>query len=104
MTTREKTMTHLHITRHAQTRMSQRGIRESDPDVILALGTEIGPDRIMLMKQDARKEIEALKKRIANIERLTGKVLVVSDGCLVTAYHKAGRDRASRRGKNRRRR
>ena len=97
-------MNNLHITRHAETRMSQRGLRKSDLDVILALGTGIGRDRIMLMKQDAVKEIESLKKQIANIERLTGKVLVVSDGHLVTAYHETGRSRPPKRRAARRRR
>ena len=80
-------MTDLTITRHAETRMSQRGIRESDLDILLAHGTEIGPGRIALRKRDAQETIRRLKKRIANIERLTGKVLVVTEGRLVTAYH-----------------
>lgn len=89
-------MTSLAITRHAQARMSQRGIRETDVDFLLAHGTDMGADRIMLTKRDAAKAIRDLKKRIAHIERLTGKVIVVAEGCLVTAYHEAKRTR--RRG------
>ncbi len=80
-------MTNLTITHHGETRMSQRGIRETDLDVLFAHGTDIGRDRIMLMQRDAEKVIRDLKKQIANIERLTNKVIVVVDGHLVTAYH-----------------
>ena len=80
-------MTNLTITHHGETRMSQRGIRETDLDVLLTHGTDIGRDRIMLMQRDAAKVIRALKKQIANVERLTNKVLVVVDGHLITAYH-----------------
>ena len=80
-------MTGLAVTRHAEIRMSQRGIRKTDLGFLLAHGTEIGRDRIMLTKRDAAREIGALKKRIASFERLSGKVVVVSEGHLVTAYH-----------------
>ncbi|MCY4312481.1 MAG: hypothetical protein OXD44_02090 [Gammaproteobacteria bacterium] len=71
-------MTGLAITRHGEIRMSQRGFRKTDLEFLLAYGTEIGRDRIMLTKQDAAREIGMLKKKIANLERLSGKVLVVS--------------------------
>ena len=80
-------MTSLAITRHAEVRMSQRGIRETDVDFLLAHGTDVGPDRIVLTKRDAARAIRDLKNRIADIERLTGKVLVVAEGQLVTAFH-----------------
>ena len=80
-------MTALPITRHGGIRMSQRGIRETDLEVLLTHGTEIGRDRIMLKKRDAARVIRDLKKQIANIERLTDKVLVVADGQLITTYH-----------------
>lgn len=82
-------MTNLVITCHGETRMSQRGIRESDLDLILDYGTEIGQDRLMLTRRDAARLIGERKKEIAKIERLTDKVIVVSEGCLVTAYHQA---------------
>ena len=76
--------------------MSQRGIREADVDFLLAHGTDMGADRIMLTKRDAAKAIQDLKKRIAYIERLTGKVIVVAEGQLVTAYHRTRRARRPR--------
>ena len=80
-------MTGVVVTRHGEIRMSQRCIRETDLEVILAHGTEIGRNRIMLKRRDAAEAIRSLKKQIDNIERLTDKVLVVVDGQLVTAYH-----------------
>ena len=100
-------------TRHAEVRMSQRGFRKNDVKVILTHGTDIGRNRIMLLRRDAvevirkikkqiaelgrsrtllkerdaAEAIRALKKQIAHIERLTGKVVVVVEGVLVTAYH-----------------
>ena len=48
-------MTRLTITRHGEIRMSQRGIRKTDLEVLLNHGTEISRDRIMLKKRDAAK-------------------------------------------------
>ncbi len=90
-------MTSIAITRHGEARMSQRGIRRSDLDILLAHGTEIGPDRIMLKNQDAAKVIRNLKKQIAKLERLTGKEVVVADGRLITAFHRTRPIRLSSR-------
>lgn len=77
----------LELTRHAEARMSQRGIRKSDVELVLSLGTDIGRGRFLLKKRSAAKEIGALKRQMARIERLAGKVLVIEDGHLVTSYH-----------------
>ena len=82
-------MSDITISRHGIVRMSQRGIRDADLEVILAHGTDIGRNRIMLRRRDAVRVIQTLKKQIAKIERLTDKVLVVADGQLVTAYHQS---------------
>ena len=92
-------MTSLHITRHAEARMSQRGIRNSDLDVLLDHGTEIGQDRLLLRTRDAEMAIQDLKKRMARIQRLTGKVIVVSEGTLITAYHQSNSRRTNRKGR-----
>ena len=107
------------ITRHAEARMSQRGIRKADVPVLLDHGTETGPDSLMLMKRDAARLIEELRKRIAALqrlgrqaghetvqelkkkikalERITGEEIVVVDGQLVTAYHRTRPARPARR-------
>ena len=88
-------MTDITFTRHGEVRMSQRGIQKTDLDVILAHGTDIGRNRIMLKRRDADEAIRAHKKQIAKIERLKDKVLVVADGQLVTAYHQSAPIRPS---------
>ena len=80
-------MTSLDITRHGEARMSQRGFRRSDLDVLLALATEMGGDRLMLRARDADRAIAELKRRMAMLQRLRNTVLVISEGSLVTAYH-----------------
>lgn len=80
-------MTEVTITRHGESRMSQRGIRQSDLDILLDYGTEIGRNRIMLKNRIAAEEIRKLKKQISDIERLKGKVIVVMGKRIVTAYH-----------------
>lgn len=80
-------MTGLTITHHGEARMSQRGICKTDLEIFLIHGTDIGQGRIMLKKRDAAEAIRTFKKRIANIQRLKGKVLVVEGDHLVTAYH-----------------
>ena len=86
-------MMHIKVTRHAEARMSQRGIRWSDIEVLLEHGTETGPDRIMLTNRDAARLISGLKKQIAMVERVVGKEAVVANGVLVTAYHRTRPDR-----------
>ena len=90
-------MTTIAITRHGEARLSQRGLRNSDLDILLAHGTETGPDRIMLRKRDAVRIIRDLKRRIAELERLTGKEIVIAGGQLITAYHRTRPIRASGR-------
>ena len=43
----------------------------------------------MLTNRDAAELIRARKREIADIERLAGKVLVIAEGQLVTAYHQS---------------
>ena len=88
-------MTNLTITHHGEARMSQRGIRKADLNVILAHGTDIGRDRIMFTKRDAARITRDLKRLIADVERLTDKVLVVENGRLITAYHQTAPIRPS---------
>ena len=91
-------MNDLTITRHGEIRMAQRSFRDTDLALILAHGSEIGRNRIMLKRRDAAKAIRALKKQIGHIERLTDTVVVVADGQLVTAYYQTTPLRPSGRG------
>lgn len=96
----------LDYTRHAQTRMQQRGISGPDVDLIMACGTMVRPGLYMLRDRDADKEIKEHRCRIQALERNRGRAAVVEDGTVVTCYHvsgAAGRRAVRRDTKDRRR-
>lgn len=115
-------MSTLILSRHAETRMRQRGMRSSDLGFILRCGSEIGGDThdiYFLKRKDAQREIgrlqgvirrlkhqrgfasctdrereiRRLKLHIHTLERLRGRKLVVADGIVVTCYRSSPRDR-----------
>ena len=77
-------------TRHARTRMQQRGISGQDVDLIVACGTMVRPGLYMLRDRDADKEIQEHKRRIQALERNRGRAAVVEDGTVVTCYRVSG--------------
>ena len=79
-------MTDIVYTRHAETRMQQRGIRSLDITLILACATQIDDETWLVRKRDAKREIERRKREIQTLERLTNKKLVMPDGLVVTIY------------------
>lgn len=111
-------MTNLTYSRHAETRMSQRGIGRSIVDLILVNGTKIGRNQIVLKEKTATMMIHHLKKelkehkdlytiqilnqKIAQVERATNKVIVVIDGHLVTVYHLTRAHRMTRQNNRKR--
>ena len=76
----------VNITRHAAERMRQRGIRESDLDVVLELAEEIRPDVYFLSYKAAHRAIEQLKRQIRKIEKMKGVTMVICNGRVVTTY------------------
>ncbi len=95
-------MSNYRITKHMRIRMDQRGFRKSDPDIILKYGSRVSHEKFMLtkrnakeairmikneMKSDGQKKIRELKRRIGEVERLSGSVLVLVDRRLITIYH-----------------
>ena len=111
------------ITRHAMTRMSQRGIRNEDAVEVLTFGTQIGPAEWFMMDSDVKREVEnlkrtfrqiertvkggkqrlerALKRRVHQLERLRGLKVVVVGDTVITSYwpSEAYQRRARRRGR-----
>ena len=107
------------LSRHAETRMSQRGRRPSDLELIWRYGIEIGSDilylsrkvvrrEVRLMNREIRclnrlqrvsadtarqREIRRLKREIQALERLSGWKLVVANDTVVTCYRSSRRDR-----------
>lgn len=79
-------MTDCTLTRHAETRMRQRGIRERDVLLFLAHATRIDDETWFMYKRDARRAIEKRKREIQALERLAGRKVVVWGESVVTAY------------------
>ena len=58
------------ITNHAESRMSQRAVRDEDVELVLTCGTQIGPAEWLMKRTDAEREIDDLKDQIKWIERM----------------------------------
>ena len=110
------------LSRHAKTRMKQRGMRPCDLELVWLHGSAIGDDGrevYFLRRKDAQREIDCLdgeirrqkrprvpstatdrdhethrlKCKIHMLERLSGRKIVVSDRTVVTCYPSSRRDR-----------
>ena len=79
-------MTSIGYTRHAETRMQQRGIRSGDITLILECGTQIDDQTWLMRNRDVRREIECRKREIQALGRLARKKLVMRDGHVITVY------------------
>jgi hypothetical protein len=77
------------VSKHARTRISQRGIEERDLDLIMLIGTEVD-DGYWVRDRDVRAFERKLKELLNRALRLKGKRIVVADGTLVTAFHTQG--------------
>ena len=115
-------MNTLVLSRHAETRMRQRGMRPRDLELVWRYGSASGDDDhevYFLKHKDAQREIDRLngeirrqtrsqgpsahmdrecethrlKREIHMLERLRGRKLVVADGTVVTCYRSNRRDR-----------
>lgn len=81
------------LTDHAEVRARQRGFRPADAEVVLNYGTPTD-DGAVLTTKDAQRGIEALKRQIAALERLTGAAVVAEGEHVITLYHpRPGRTR-----------
>ena len=94
-------MTDLIYTRHARTRMQQRGIRKADIPIILAYGTQIDDETYFMCNRDAAREIETRKREIQTLSRLVNRKVVIRDGRVITAYpsNPSDQKRTLRRGR-----
>jgi len=79
-------VTTLNATTHAVARMSQRGIRADDLELILKIATEVEGGYIVREK-DVQAYVCELKRMQERARRLVGKRVVVEDERVVTAYH-----------------
>ncbi len=79
-------MTDITYTRHAETRMQQRGIREKDIPLIIEWGTQVDDEAWIALRRDVAREIEIRKREIQVLERLANCKVVMRGKSVVTAY------------------
>jgi len=78
-------MNKLTLTNHAETRLRQRGMLETDLQLITQFGTSVG-DAIFMRTKDIQKGIEGLKRIIQRLEHLKGRTLIMNGDTVITAY------------------
>jgi len=79
-------MNNVHITRHAEQRLRQRGYCVSNLDLILSCSSELDGTSYLLTNRDAQEAIELRKKEIQILERSKGTKIVIEEGNMVTIY------------------
>ena len=76
----------LYVTNHAGERVRQRGYRERDLALVFECGTAAG-EAVILTNRDVERELEACRRRIAQLERLRGTGVFVRENAVVTVIH-----------------
>ncbi len=84
----------LHLTRHAEVRMRQRGVRERDLDLMIEHGT-LTDDGVLLTRRDAAAAIGEHRRAIAQLERLKGTAVIL-DGATVLSVYRPDREKSRR--------
>lgn len=80
-----KPMTDLVLTKHAQARLQQRGLKLQDIELIGQYGEYV--DKGILMTTDAVDEaLASLKRRMKRLEKLRGRLLITDGDTVVTIY------------------
>ncbi|PIS30006.1 MAG: hypothetical protein COT43_02695 [Candidatus Marinimicrobia bacterium CG08_land_8_20_14_0_20_45_22] len=80
------------ISQHAMKRMTQRAIKMSDIELILALGTiqprPGGAVEYFVKREKISFVINELKHIMNQVNRLTDKAILITDNKVKTVYHK----------------
>ena len=85
-------MNEVTYSKHAETRMQQRGLRPADLELILKHGSRLGEEVYFLSGKDVTERVNQLKAEIQCLERLNGKKLVLVNDVLVTCYSSSKRN------------
>jgi hypothetical protein len=86
----------MHLTAHAAARMAQRGIAESDLELITCIGTEV-EDGYLVREKDFQALDQQLKQLRQRLRRLVGKRVVTQGNCVVVTACHAGYEKERRR-------
>ena len=82
----------LKFSNHANGRMRQRGLRESDISFIFQHGSQIDDAVFFLSNKDTDREIRRRKREIQTLGRLRNKKVVTAGANIVNCYHSNNSD------------
>ena len=96
------------VSRHADGRMQQRGIRRRDIDLVLLWGTSVDDGGILLRNRDVDDAIRQGERDVDGLRRASGAWAVYRDDTVVTCYRATRKQtraayRRLRHGRHRRR-
>ena len=74
------------VSKHADGRMQQRGIRRRDIDLVLLWGTCVDDGRILLRDTDVNDAIRQGERDVDGLGRVCGTCAVYLDDTVVTCY------------------
>lgn len=78
----------MHMTKHIQQRLSQRGIKHSMLDLVIQFGKQKGSKCILNRKgiDSLLRELEKIKKDALKMRERGGVVVVTENDALITTY------------------
>lgn len=76
----------LALTQHAAVRAAQRGIAQSDIELIVLIGTEVEAGYFVREKDYLEAE-QVVKSFLQRLRRVVGKRVVLASGQIITTYH-----------------
>lgn len=87
--------------KHASIRKQQRGFRGDDIEQILMVGELLDDQTVFVTRRAVEERIRLLKAQIHQLERISGKKVVVAGDLVVTAYptNRSEEKRCLRRGR-----
>lgn len=94
-------MNGIRYSKHAEVRQQQRGFMKDDIEQILMVGEQLDDQTIFVTRRAAAERIRVLKAQIHQLERISGKKVVVAGDLVVTAYptNRSEEKRCLRRGR-----
>lgn len=79
-------MSNLRLSRHADIRLQQRSMRSADLELLEQYGTLMTDGRLVMTDSDVARETAAMKRRIAQFEKLRGLTAIIADNLVLTVY------------------
>lgn len=83
-------MNNLQHSRHAITRMAQRGVQADDIELIMTFGTEV-QDGFLVRDKDIQEVERVLKHLVQRLRHIKRKRIVAREDTLITVFHATDR-------------